>query len=147
MTGMATNTAGAWPIEPSTAIGLFRFEVGDVNGTPHDPTDNLADFEFMSDAVIDALLAAYPDPDAAKARALNSMATQLINAAADIQVDDIKIKTIERANLMLNLSNSFAARAAGTVGDAFGVVPLVSATSYSYPVPQGTPAPFGESGF
>lgn len=141
--------SGAWPIDATTATGLFRFEVGDVVGTPHDPADDMADFEFMSDATIDALIAAYPDSiDTAKAKALGSMATQLIAAAQDIQVDDIKIKTVERANLMLQRSSTLLLGSdASDASSAFEVVPMTISTS-GYPrVPQGTPRPTGLSGF
>lgn len=145
MTIMA-NT-GTWPIDPATATGLFRFEVGDVVGTAHDPDDGQADFEFLSDDTIDALLAAYEDRDAAKSKALNSMATQLIAAAQDIVVDDIKIKTVERANLMRQLADTLAASVAEESASTFGVVSLVSAASYYPRIPQGTPRPSGLSGF
>lgn len=122
---------GAYPIDPTTPVGLFRFEIGDVVGTANEAGDS-ADYEFMSDATITALLAAYPDTDLAKSKALRSMSTQLIAAAQDIQVADIRLKTVERANLMLQAADGFAMNA--TVGDAalgFSVVPLVTTPTYS----------------
>lgn len=115
---------GTFPIDASTPVGLFRFEVGDVVGQKHTPDDGMADFEFMSDATIAALLAQYPNPMIAKSRALTSMATLLITSAQDIQVDDIKIKTVERAKLMLDLAKYFAMIAGDNELDlAFMVVP------------------------
>ena len=135
-----TSLTGTWPIDPSTDEGLFRFEIGDVVGTAHDPADGEAEFEFIGDAMIMALLAANADSrDTAKALALESMATQLIASAQDIQVDDIRLKTVEKANLMLQRAAGFGL-AVGFAGaaSAFSVVPLTSGNSYSH---------YGESGF
>lgn len=134
---------GAWPINPATPVGFFRFQVGDVVGTPHDPEDSTADFEFMGDDAIEALLAAHPNSiNAAKADALQSMAIQLIAAAQEIQVDDIRIKTIERARLMMELSMGFGgSSAAADAASAFSVVPLNSQPSFTHP--QGQPYPIG----
>lgn len=139
---MATPTEGAYPIDATTPVGLFRFQVGDVNGTPHDPADDLADYEFMSDATIEALIAANPDSlSAAKAQALLSMATQLIASAQDIQVDDIRIKTVERANLMRLLASDFLTGAeSADAASAFDIVGLQSG-QFGYWPPQGTPWP------
>ena len=148
MSGMAnTSLTGTWPIDASTPEGLFRFEVGDVVGTPHEPADGKAEFEMIGDATITALLAAHPDSrDTAKGLALESMANQLILAAQDIQVDDIRLKTVEKARLMLERAAGFGV-AVGIAGaaSAFSVVPLVS--ERPYPWPQGTPRYIGESGF
>lgn len=147
MTDMS-STEGAWPIDPTTAVGLFRFAVGDVVGAPHDSADGRADFEFMSDSTIEALIVAYPDAATARSVALSSMATQLIASAQDIQVDDIKIKTVERAGLMLKLSTALAEGAIiGDAASAFDIVPLTAANSYWTRAPQGVPRAYGESGF
>lgn len=137
-----TSLTGAWPIDATTPVGLFRFQVGDVVGTPHEPADDKAEFEFMGDATIEALIAANPDSYAtAKAQALQSMATQLIVAAQDIQVDDIKIKTIERANMMLKLAESFGLGAVTLEGaSGFQVVGLSTSNGGYWPA-QGTPYP------
>jgi hypothetical protein len=140
------SNLGAWPIDPATATGLFRFEVGDVVGTAHDPDDGKADFEFMSDATIDALIAAYPDSiDTAKAKALASMATQLIAAAQDIQVDDIKIKTVERANLMAQ--RAAALEASTNAADASSAFSVVALTPTGYYDTTSADRYYGPSGF
>ena len=131
---------GAWPVDPDTQVGLFRTELGDTNGVPNVPADGLAVFEFLSDAAIAAMLLAYPTSrDTAMAKALTSAAFKLIASAQDIQVDDIKIKTVERANLMLTMATTLTAAVAGTIS-AFSVVPLTMQHAYSYPY-------YGESGF
>jgi len=145
---MATNQ-GTYPIDPSTATGLFRFEVGDTNGTPNDPSDGNATFEFMGDDAIDALIAAYPDSiDTAKAKALGSMATQLIASAQDIQVDEIKIKTVERANLMMKFAGGLLSNAGfADASEAFDIVPLNSANNFFPRVNRGRPGAYGSSGY
>jgi hypothetical protein len=153
-----TNTTGAYPLDPDTTVGLLRAEVGDIVGTPHDDDPTLADYEYLGDKFLTALLTAYPDSSSmALARALGSMATQMIAAAQDIQVDDIKIKTVAKAELMLKRASDLESGAASwDAGTAFQVVQLVPASDYDYvpqgsPVPQrggwGTPGAIGPSGF
>lgn len=136
-----TSLTGAWPIDPATETGLFRTELGDVNGTPHEPADDKAEYEFIGDAQIAALLLAYPTSrDMAMSKAVSSMANQLIIAAQDIQVDDIRIKTIENARLMLERATTLAGGAsAAEANSAFSVVQL---STHPYQArPQGTPYP------
>jgi len=132
---------GAWPVDPGTEVGLFRTELGDTVGTPNVPADGLAKFEFLSDAAIAAMLLAYPTSrDMAMAKALTSAAFKLISSAQDIQVDDIRIKTVERANLMLTLATTLgSAAAAGSASSTFSVVPLTGSNRAGYY--------YGESGF
>jgi len=129
--------SGAWPVEPDTETGLFRTELGDVDGTASDPATSpqTADFEYISDAAISALILAYPSSrDMAMSKAMTMMATQMISAAQDIQVDDIKIKTVERARLMMEQAGllSAVARANGA-SSAFSIVPMVMKRDLIYP--------------
>jgi hypothetical protein len=135
---------GAWPVDPATEVGLFRTELGDLNGTPHEPDDGQADFEFISDVAIGQLLIAYPTSrDAAMVSALRSAAFQLIAAAEEIQVDDIRIKTVERARLMLEYATSLGMTVtADEASTAFNVVGLNVRPSPGYYVPQGQPSPW-----
>lgn len=151
------SNVGAWPIDPTTTTGLFRFEVGDVVGTVDPLVPTQATFEFMSDATINALMLAYPAYGMAKARGLMSMASQLIAAAQDIAVDDIKIKTMERAKMMLALAEAFQAASLLEDGaNAVAIIALQAATDYrsrfqrDYPMiyaAQGVPQPYGATGF
>jgi hypothetical protein len=131
---------GVFPVDPSTPVGLFRVEIGDDAGVPNSPAIT-AEYEFFSDAAIEALIAAYSDSrDTAMAKAMTSMATRLITSAQDIQVDDIRIRTVERANLMLQLATDLLSRAeSGASSSAFSVVPLRSAASNGLRTPFGTP--------
>jgi hypothetical protein len=143
------STVGAYPIDPSTPTGLFRTELGDINGTPHEPDDGLADYEYVSDVAIAAWINAYPgQPDMAKSKGMWTMATQMIASAQDIQVDDIKIKTVERANLMLQAAMALGASAgAQNETTGFSVVHLDGTQGSIFWQPQGAPRAFGESGF
>lgn len=143
------SNEGAWPIDPNTETGLFRTELGDVVGTVHSDDDTKADFQYIGDDGIAALILAYPSSrDMAMSKAMTAMAVQMISAAQDIQVDDIKIKTVERARLMLEMATTLAAGAnAADASSAFNVVPLVSANNYYPRAPQGQPRPYGVSGF
>lgn len=134
---------GTYPLDPGTPEGLFRFEVGDVVGTP--TTTGQGTYEFMSDDTILALIDTYPNSiNTAKARAFQSMATQLIAAAQDIQVDDIRIKTIERANLMFNMAKVLGGNA--ILEDASTAFTVVALSPEQYRVPQGQPWPVGYPG-
>jgi hypothetical protein len=142
------NNVGAWPIDPATETGLFRTELGDVAGTPADPatTPQTAEFEFISDAAIAALIVAYPSsPDLAMSSAMSSMAVQMIASAQDIQVDDIRIKTVERARLMMDFASRLAAGSSLIEADsAFSIVALKTTSgggSHRYGRTQGTPYP------
>lgn len=120
------SNTGAWPVDPATEVGLFRTELGDVVGTPNVPAIT-AEFQFIGDAGITALIAAYPSSrDMAMSKALTGMAIQMIASAEDIQVDDIRIKTVERANLMLQAAAMMASSASelDAASNGFSVVPL-----------------------
>ena len=133
---------GAYPIDESTPVGMFRSEIGDTNGTPHQPDDGKADYEYISDAAIQAYIDRYPGDNAsAMADALNTMSRRLIIAAQDIQVDDIKIKTLEKARLFEEHAIRIATGAAAGSGDGFGVVALHTTQSEGWSAPQGTPWP------
>lgn len=138
------SNTGDWPLDPSTAIGLFRIEIGDTVGTPGSPATT-AEFEFFSDDALQALLDAYPDSrDTAVGKAMIAVANRLIYDAQDIQVDTIRIRTVERANLMLQIASGMLSRAgAAAAASSFQIVPLVSSTRVAWSSgPQGTPSPW-----
>ena len=140
---------GKWPIDEASAVGAFRIEIGDSVpvGAPIDG-DNTTTFEFFSDAYLLAQLDKFPDdPDEAMARGLDTMARRLIIEAEDIQVDDIKIKTIERAKLFSEHANAIRIYGAARGGEGFIVTALHTTTrhGYDYP-PQGTPDPYPQVG-
>lgn len=133
---------GAYPIAEETEVGAFRVEIGDSVpvGTP---SGGNAEFEFFSDTYITALLAKYPDePEAAMASALDTMARRLMIEAEDIQVDDIKIKTIERANMFSKHADNIRLYGVTRGAEGFGVVALSTGPEdthvqgIAYPYPQ-----------
>lgn len=138
-----TTLTGVYPIDPTSEVGLARIEIGDVVGTPHDPADGKAEYEFFGDAGLAALLAANEDsPELAIGKALNSMAVQLLAAAEDIQVDDIRIKTYERANAMRELAKDYLSGSLSFGGNSgFAIVPISSGSNRFRP--QGIPLPSG----
>lgn len=137
-----TNLTGAYPIDPNTPTGLFRTELGDVVGTVHEDDAAKAEYEYIGDAQLAALATAYAGvPGLALAKARESMATQMIAAADDIQVDDIRIKTVEKAKLMLEQASAYFSGAAGADAlSSFGVVPLSTAPAQDHV--QGVPDRF-----
>ena len=120
---------GAYPPDPSTPVGLFRIQIGDddATGITGIAPAQTAEYEFFSDDAIEAYLDSASNPQQAMANALGTMARKLVLQAQDIQVDDIRIKTVERANLFM--AHADAMGMAGMIADtdsAFGVVPLRS---------------------
>lgn len=146
---------GADPIDATTMVGLLRYETGDVVGTA--TNTGFANYAYLSDAFLQGLIDAFPGSSSkALARALGSMASQMISAAQDIQVDDIRIKTVQKAQLMLDRANLLETN--GEIWDAasaFAIVALTPTTNYHNSfysdVPrfdgQGNPGIVGPSGF
>lgn len=120
---------GVYPPDPSTAVGLFRIQIGDdtatdITGTP--PT-RTAEYEFFSDDAIEAYLESASTPAQAMSNALRTMGRKLVLQAQDIQVDDIRIKTVERASLFMTHADALSAGDAAFDADtAFAIVPLRS---------------------
>lgn len=134
---------GKYPVDPSTAVGFFRTEIGDdtASDISGDPPNQTAEYEFFSDEAIQAYIANNDTLDMAMSKALSTMGRKLIIQAQDIQVDDIKIKTIERAKLFIDHADRLAAgEESSAAATAFQVVPL--STHPAYRVPQGTRDPW-----
>ena len=139
---------GLWPIDESSAVGAYRIEIGDSVPSPTPaPGDVTAEFEFFSDDYIQTQLDKYPDDvDEAIARGLDTMARRLIIEAEDIQVDDIRIKTVERAKLFSEHASSIRVYGAQRGGEGFRVTSLHTTTHDDYRSPQGTPDPYPQVG-
>jgi hypothetical protein len=154
-----SNTSGSYPIDPATVEGLFRFELGDVVAT--NISGDTADYGYISDAGITALMAAYPNfIDMALGKAMISMANQMIAAAQNIQVDTIKVSTIAKAQLMLDSANAMIANALnGGASSVFSIVATEARSDERSPwrvqgqrrdwlgAIQGRPGYVGPSGF
>lgn len=137
---------GAHPVDPSTPVGFFRTEIGDDTATDIQGTtpNQTAQYEFFSDDAIQAYIDSSDTIDMAMSKALRTMGRKLILQAQDIQVDDIRIKTVERAKLFIEHADSLATSQDDIdAATAFSVVPLHTTQSAGYRVPQGTPIPSG----
>lgn len=139
---------GAHPVDPSTPVGFFRTEIGDDTPTVTPaPGATEAEYEFFSDAAIQAYIDSSDTLDMAMSKALRTMGRKLILQAQDIQVDDIRIKTVERAKLFIEHADSLATSQDDIdAATAFSVVPLHTTQSAGYRVPQGTPSPWNAVG-
>jgi hypothetical protein len=139
---------GAYPINPGTPVGLFRTMIGDDTATDITGTapNQTAEYEFFSDDAIQAYLDSADTPELAMSNALRTMGRKLLLQAQDIQVDDIRIKTVERANIFMAHADSMGATQDSIDADtAFSVVPLNVGVGYARR-PQGTPYPWGAVG-
>lgn len=120
---------GAYPPNPGTPVGLFRIQIGDDTATSITGTspNQTAEYEFFSDDAIEAYLDSAATPAQAQANALRTMGRKLVLQAQDIQVDDIRIKTVERANIFMTHADALSASdAAADAATAFSIVPLRS---------------------
>lgn len=134
---------GAYPVNPGTPVGFFRTEIGDDTAT--DISGLVAEYEFFSDDAIQAYLDATSSTNEAMAKALRTMGRKLILQAQDIQVDDIRIKTVERAKLFIDHADSLASTQDEIdAATAFQVVPM--GTGGGYHTPEGTPTHLGQVG-
>jgi hypothetical protein len=130
---------GAYPVDPSTPVGFFRTEIGDDTAT--EISGNSAQYEFFSDAAIQAYIDNYDTINLAMSKALSTMGRKLTIQAQDIQVDDIRIKTVERAKLFLDHSDRLASgEESSDAATAFSVVSL--STHPAFRRPQGTSEPW-----
>lgn len=132
---------GTWPIAEETPVGAFRTEIGDsvpVTTPAEDATT--AEYEFFSDTYLQSLLTKYADdPEEGMASALDTIARRLMIEAEDIKVDDIAIKTIERAKLFENHAASIRAYGVQRGGEGFTVTSLHTTQSDDWDEPFGTP--------
>lgn len=122
---------GAWPVNTSTPVGVLREMVGDIDGEPlAPPNDGTALFPYFSDLELEALYeAADQSVTRATGLAYRRIAVYLTIEATDIQSDDLRIRTIERAKAMRELANDYINDAAAdderAGAEIFGVVPYV----------------------
>ena len=120
---------GAYPIDPTTPVGLLRTQIGDDNAADITgvPPAQTAQYEFFSDDALQAYLDSSDSPDQATSNALRTMGRKLLLSAQDIQVDDIRIKTVERANTFMAHADGLAASGVAVDADtAFSIVPMRS---------------------
>lgn len=135
---------GADPIVPTSDVGQVRLNVGDTNGKPLDPAeDGYLDYEYMSDAEIEALLeSADGSVIRATGYAFRKIATYLTMIARDITTDDLRIRTVERAKELRAIANDWIADADSTdaVADSaiFEIIPFAG-RDRDYVRPEGTP--------
>ena len=120
---------GAYPPDPTTPVGLLRIQIGDdaatdITGTSPNQT---AQYEFFSDDALQAYLESSGTLDQAMSNALRTVGRKLLLSAQDIQVDDIRIKTVERANTFMAHADTLAASGVAVDADtAFSIVPMRS---------------------
>lgn len=140
---------GAYPPNPGTPVGFFRIEIGDDTATDITGTapNQTAEYEFFSDDAIEAYLDSADTPTLAMTNALRTIGRKLLLQAQDIQVDDIRIKTVERAGLFMAHADALgASQDSADAATAFSVVPLVSVQGAGVRVPQGTTHPWNAVG-
>jgi len=108
-----TTNIGAWPIDATSIVGQLREVVGDIDGVQLPPPDeSMAEFSYFSDSELDSLYSVAEQSFLrATGLAYRRLAVYLTLESTDIQSDDLRIRTIERAKAMRQIAQDFMADA------------------------------------
>lgn len=138
---------GVAPLLPDTEVGQLRALVGDVEYTPFDPPDpGFGQYQYFADVELAAFIrAADGSLLRAEGLALHGIAKQLTILAVDVQTDDLRSRTIEKAKLMRELANDKIAQAdtedEKAVADIFEIVPFGGRRASAGWAPEGMAGP------
>ena len=130
---------GAWPIDPTTAVGRFRLAYGDVYAEPYTPNEpGYRNFDELSDAEIEAFLEA---GNGSINRAIGYYYLQLAGTAAkaakSVKDYDLQVDTTKRGAEFRALAKEWFDLADGEdSADAFEIVP--TGTGHGSFIPEGT---------
>lgn len=121
------SNPGIAPPDVNTPVGAFRVAVGDtayVALVP--PLMGSADYTYFSDAELQSVLDATggSPSNAGMAFAYRKLAAMLALKASNIQTDDLKVATEQRAEIMRKIANDFQGAATTDVSaaDVFSIV-------------------------
>jgi len=101
---------GAYPIDPTSAVGNFRLLAGDSDGTPIEPTPPAtepteADYNIWSDLEIEALISQSGGVVArAIAMGYTQLAAQAASVSSSIRTDDLSVTTTSRSGEFIKLA-------------------------------------------
>lgn len=103
------SNRGVAPADPNTEIGQLRTNLGDLAYVALDPVETgYGDYEWFSDSELEELLVLAEDNiTRATGYGLRKFATYLTMSAVNIQTDDLRVSTIERAKLMRELAKDW----------------------------------------
>lgn len=121
---------GVAPADTSTAVGQFRVDVGDTDSVALVPAETgFGDYQYFSDLELQSALDATGGvpSNAGMAFMYRKLAAILTLKAVNIQTDDLKYASEQRAEIMRKLANDFqtAADTGVSNSDIFEVFPTV----------------------
>jgi len=132
----------------TTSVGQLRLNIGDTNFTEFDPGEaDFVNFDYFSDQSLESLIeTADENITRATGYAYRVLAGILTMSAVNIQTDDLRISTTERAKMMAELAKSWLASAddedAAAASDLFEVIPFGGYESpYTKTWPEATMRP------
>jgi hypothetical protein len=114
------SKSGAYPLNPATAVGQVRLNVGDSIATL--PAGQAPQYAYFSDAEITAFLtAAGDDPVRATGFAYLQLAASFAMQGKSIKTDDQAIDTKGRGKDLLEVAQSWLAQADAAANDFFDI--------------------------
>jgi len=125
---------GVTPVDTNTAVGQFRVDIGDTDSVPLDPTEvGFVDYTYFSDSELQSALDATGGvpSNAGMAFMYRKLAAILALKAQNIQTDDLKYASEQRAETMRKIAKDFqdAAETGAANVDIFEVFPTVPAVN------------------
>ena len=140
---------GIAPADTGTALGQLRTNLGDLTYVALvPPVSGQGDYEWFADSELEELLTlAESNIVRATGYGLRKFATYLTLSAVNIQTDDLRIQTIERAKLMRDLASDWLSDADAADGreasDIFEIIPFAGMEDhYTSDWPELTAPPY-----
>jgi len=129
---------GVAPVDTSTAVGQFRVDVGDTGSVALDPTETgFADYTYFSDLELQSALDATGGvpSNAGMAFMYRKLAGILALKAQNIQTDDLRYASEQRAEIMRKIAKDFqdAADTGAANADIFEIFPTVPVELAEWP--------------
>jgi len=127
---------GVAPVDTNTAVGQFRVDVGDTDSVPLDPTEaGFADYTYFSDLELQSALDATGGvtSNAGMAFMYRKLAAILSLKAQNIQTDDLKYASEQRAEIMRKIAKDFqdAAENGLAATDIFDIFPTIGSARHN----------------
>lgn len=112
------SNKGVAPPDTNTAVGAFRTDVGDTSYVALVPPNvGFGDYTYFSDAELQSALDSQGSGNAGMAFMYRKLAAILALKAVNIQTDDLKYATEQRAETMRKIAADFAGAADGELSN------------------------------
>lgn len=144
MASYPDGNPGAWPIDGTTPVGLFRLNYGDVTAVAYDPVEpGYRNFEELSDAEIEGFLdLADGSVTRATGRYYLSLAGHAAKTAKSVKDQDLAIDTTKRAADLRALADYWFGLADNEDAESGFEIGPTGTRSGEF-IPEGTLSQFG----